>query len=132
LFTTNFKISFAQTDPGGILFFAELFKITHIAYEQFLESFETEKNYFLNDEFVIPIVHTEADFISPIKFGDEINCTIVIENIGTSSFSLGYKFYEDDKAVATSKTTHVVVDKANFTKTNIPNELLLKLNEHLV
>ncbi|MEE9432113.1 MAG: acyl-CoA thioesterase [Melioribacteraceae bacterium] len=131
MFTTKYKISFGETDPGGILFFAELFKITHIVYEEFLESFKTKKNYFIDDEFIIPIVHTEADFISPIKFGDEIKCVVIVGHIGSSSFNLEYQFKKNDKTMATSKTVHVVVKKKEFNKTRIPKDVLVKLNEHL-
>lgn len=130
MFTTKYKISFGETDPGGIIFFAELFKITHIVYERFFESFETNKNYFLDNEFIIPIVHTEADFVLPMKFGDEIKCTVMVEHIGSTSFSLKYHFQKNDKIMATSKTTHVMVNKNNFVKTKIPIELVVKLKEH--
>lgn len=130
MFTTKYKISFGETDPGGIIFFAELFKITHIIYERFFESFETEKNYFLDDEFIIPIVHTEADFILPMKFGDEIKCTVMVESIGSTSFTLKYNFQKKDIIMATSITTHIVVKRNDFIKTKIPSELEVKLKEH--
>ncbi|MCP5062211.1 MAG: acyl-CoA thioesterase [Ignavibacteriae bacterium] len=130
MFTTKYKISFGETDPGGIIFFAELFKITHIVYERLFENFGTKRNYFLDDEFMIPIVHTEADFVSPMKFGDEIKCTVMVEDIGSTSFLLKYQFQKNDKIMATSKTTHVMVNKNNFVKTKIPIELMEKLKEH--
>ena len=131
MFTTKYKISFGETDPGGILFFAELFKITHIVYERFLESFKTKRNYFLDDEHIIPIVHTEADFVSPLKFGDEVMCSVAVKHIGNSSFSLEYQFKKNDKTMATSKTTHVIVGRSDFMKTKIPKDLLSRLSEHL-
>lgn len=130
MFSTNYKISFSETDPGGILFFAEFFKIAHITYERFLESFNLKKNYFIDNEYAIPIIHSKADFLSPVKFGDELNCEVIVSKIGITSFELSYALKNKDLITAKIYTKHVVVRKKDFIKTNIPNELIEKLKEH--
>ena len=131
MFSTKYKVAFSDTDPGGIVFFAELFKIAHIGYERFFESLSLERNYFMNDDFVVPIVNSSADFYSPVKFGEELDCFVNVEAIGTTSFTLKYKLQVGDQLKTEVKTKHVVVNKNNFEKTDIPIELLVKLKEHL-
>lgn len=130
MFTTKYKIAFCETDPGGILFFAEFFKIAHVAYERFFESLNLEKNYFLDDEYILPIVHSNADYLSPVKFGDELVCEVKVGKIGITSFELVYLLMNKDKTAAKILTKHVAVKKKGFEKAEIPNELLGKLKEN--
>jgi len=130
LFATHYKIAFSETDPGGILFFAEFFKIAHITYERFFESLNLDKNYFLDDEYILPIVHSSADYISPVRFGDELYCKVYVGNIGETSFELIYTLKNKDKVAAKVLTKHVVVKKIKFEKAPIPNDLLIKLTEN--
>jgi acyl-CoA thioester hydrolase len=123
---------FSDTDPGGIVFFANFFKIAHFGYEQFFESLNLKKNYFLDEEFVIPIVNSNANFKSPVKFGDTILCGIYVEKVGKSSFTLKYDMLVNDKIAAEVNTSHVFVKKNGFVKTDLPKDLTLVLTEHLI
>jgi YbgC/YbaW family acyl-CoA thioester hydrolase len=130
LFNTNYKIAFSETDPGGIVFFAEFFKIAHITYERFFDSLDLDRNYFLDDKFILPIVHSSADYISPVKFGDELNCELTVGSIGNTSFELKYTLYNKSNIAAKIITKHVVVAKDEFKKTSIPDDLLNALTEN--
>lgn len=123
MFTTDYKVSFSDTDPGGILFYGEIFNIAHIAYELFFESMNLEKNYFIDHLFAIPIVHAEADYLSPAKFGDKLKIQLTVSEVGKSSFELKYKITSSQKPIAKIKTNHVVVSKNNFTSVDIPENL---------
>lgn len=130
MFSTNYKITFSETDPGGILFFAEFFKIAHITYERFFEQLELDRNYFLDDEFILPIVHSEADYISPVKFGDELICEVLVGDIRETSFELKYTLINKTIVAAKISTKHVVVKKKEFEKSEIPAILLSRLREN--
>jgi YbgC/YbaW family acyl-CoA thioester hydrolase len=130
MFKTNYRIACAETDPGGILFFAEFLKIAHIAYERFFESLNLERNFFLDDTFILPIVHTSADYLSPVRFGDELECRLTVGDIGRTSFELKYTLLNNEITAAKVITKHVVVKKKEFKKAKIPHELLVKLKEH--
>lgn len=131
VFNTKYKITFSETDPGGIVFFAEFFKIAHITYERFFDSLDLDRNYFLDKKFIIPIVHSNADYISPVKFGDELNCELIVGEIGKTSFELKYTLYNKDQIAAKILTKHVVVLKDEFKKSAIPANLLeaLRVNQ---
>lgn len=130
MFTTNYQITFSETDPGGILFFAEFFKIAHISYERFLQSINPDKNYFQDDEVIIPIVHSSADFKNPVKFNDNLTCEIIVGNISESTFELNHTLKNKNKIAANIKTVHTVITKKDFIKRDIPVELLEKLKEN--
>lgn len=130
MFSTKYKVTFSETDPGGILFFAEYFKIAHIIYERFFDSLKLDRNYFIDDTFGLPIVHSHADYNSPVKFGDELDCTVYVGNIGESSFELKYQMKNKDAFAAKILTKHVVVLKNGFKKAPIPEALLNRLKEN--
>ena len=130
MFTTNYKIAFCETDPGGILFFAEFFKIAHITYERFFDNLDLDRNYFLDDKYILPIVHSSADYVSPVKFGDELNCEVKVGNIGTTSFELVYTLRNKNNISAKVLTKHVVVIKDSFEKAPIPEILRIRLKEN--
>ena len=130
MFNTTYKIAFSDTDPGGIVFFAEFFNIAHITYERFFETLDLDRNYFLDEKFILPIVHSRADYISPVKFGDELKCEVTVGKIGDTSFELKYKLHNREKIAAEILTKHVVVLKTEFKKTSIPPDLLIALREN--
>jgi len=132
MFTTKSKIYFYDCDPAGIMFFANIFKFAHSAYEDFMKCLETEQNYFLNSNFVLPIIHSEADYLLPLKAGDEVEINVIVSQLKNSSFELSYNVYVSDKTVAKVKTVHVCVKKEGFIKTELPEDLHNKLKGYLV
>jgi acyl-CoA thioester hydrolase/1,4-dihydroxy-2-naphthoyl-CoA hydrolase len=133
MFSSNQKIFFYDADPAGIIFYANLFKIAHAAYEEFMGHLKLDRNYFFDKDFVLPIVHTEGDFLKPIKVGDELKVEIWVSQIKKSSFELNYKFSQMNNHVAAKvKTVHVCVSKITFVKTEVPFDLKSKLRQHLI
>lgn len=131
MFTTKVKIYFYDADPAGIIFYASIFKYVHAAYEDFLRSLSTERNFFFDQDYILPIMHAEADFIKPIKVGDELVVELVISMLKKSSFEVTYRFYRNKEFTALAKTVHVCVFKEKFEKIELPNELYDKLSYHL-
>ena len=128
MFKEKIKISFYDCDPAGILFYANLFKFAHKAYEALISSFDLPINYFENNEYVVPIIHAEGDYSIPMKPGVEINVSVEVTQIRKSSFELSYKFINNNsKVCAEVKTVHVFVDNKSFEKISIPVQVLKKI-----
>ncbi|MDQ7817725.1 MAG: thioesterase family protein [Melioribacteraceae bacterium] len=133
MFNTNIKVYFFDADPAGIIFYASLFKFSHSAYEDLMRQLKLDRNYFFDPEFVLPIVHTESDYLKPIKVGDDLKIDVWVSRLMKSSFELSYKFHQSDYDVAaTAKTVHVCVSKAGFKKVELPADLFSKLSQHLI
>lgn len=128
MFKREIKINFYDCDPAGILFYANLFKFAHKTYEALIESFKLVAGYFNNENFVVPIIHTEGNYFIPMKPGDKFEVSVHASQIRTSSFELTYNFTDKkSKVFAQVKTVHVFVDKKTFEKINIPTEILKNL-----
>ncbi|MBW2319215.1 MAG: hypothetical protein JRF24_11180 [Deltaproteobacteria bacterium] len=69
-------------------------------------------------DFLLPIVHAEADYKGGLCLGDEFDIFLKSE-VGDSSFVLSYSFKDSDGNVSAEiKTVHVSVNKE--TKKKIP------------
>ena len=132
MFYSDYKIKFGQCDPGGIMYFAELFDLAHWAYEDMLLESLPENNYFTHDQIVIPLVHAEADYINPLKLHQNVTLKLTVGDIKTTSFQLITEFSDQSENLSAKvKTVHVCVSKDSFDKTEIPNDLREALSKHL-
>ncbi|MCG6913976.1 acyl-CoA thioesterase [bacterium BMS3Abin03] len=125
------RINFYDCDPAGILFYANIFRMCHSAYEKLVSTFELKKDYWRNDEFAVPIIKSSADYIKPFKSGDEINIQVSVSDLRESSFELTYKCTNQFKDFcAEVKTVHVFVDKKSWQKANLLSEIVEGLKSH--
>ncbi len=131
MYSIETRINFYDCDPAGILFYANIFKKAHQAYEQFLEFLELEVDFFDNDKIVLPIIQAEADYKNILVAGDVINIEVLVSSLRDSSFELTYFFVDENRNInATVKTVHVSVNKENFEKILLNSELKEKLALH--
>lgn len=125
------RINFYDCDPAGILFYANIFRMCHSAYEKLVADFKLKKDYWRNDDFAVPIIKSTADYLKPFKSGDEINIQVTVSELRESSFELTYKCSNQfNDLCAEVKTIHVFVDKQLWKKTNLLPEINEGLNLH--
>lgn len=135
MFITQNKVRMHDTDMAGVIFFAKQFRYAHDALEEFMLhlgiSFD---KLFHDDHFVFVIVHAEADYLAPLRVGDNLDIHVSIENVGSSSFTVFYQIYRksDQLFVGTAKTVHVTLDSKTRQKIPIPAALKFKLQQHKV
>lgn len=110
-------INFYDCDPAGILFYARIYELTHAAYEGMIESFNLGEDYWANDEYIVPILRSEAKYHKPITYGQVITVEVGVSQIKTSSFELQYKCRnENDDVCVEVKTVHVLINKTTWKK----------------
>jgi 4-hydroxybenzoyl-CoA thioesterase len=91
--TRAVRIEWGDCDPAGIIFFPNYFRIfdhsTAMLFEAVLGM--TKLDMFKNLEFTgWPLVRTQAKFIKPTRFGDDVTVVSTIA-FGRSSFEVGHK-----------------------------------------
>ena len=119
-------INFYDCDPAGILFYARIYELTHAAYEGLVDSFNLKEDYWANDDYVVPIIHSEAKYHKPITYGQVITVEVSVTQIKTSSFELQYDCKNENGEVCVAvKTVHVLIDKITWKK-NPLNESMKK------
>ena len=94
-------------------------------YEEMLEEIGFSISEILeHEDFLLPIIHSEADYKRPIKAGDELAINAAVDHIGNTSFSVVYQILNvENNVAATVKTVVVVIDKKTGKKRKIPERL---------
>lgn len=125
LFSTPRKIRFQDIDAAGIIFFAKVFDLFHDAYSDCLQAggvplFEV----LAKGVWIAPIVHAEADYRQPLRFGDEITVEITSAQLKERSMVIEYALRHSSGLVyVTGKTAHVFVEKASMRPCPVPDEV---------
>lgn len=133
MFQYKRRINFFDCDPAGILFFGRIFQLCHEAYEAMIESFNLKDNYWMNENFVVPIIHSEAKYRKPLHAGETVEIEITVTNLKDSSFELTYVCKNNkDEVTNNVRTVHVFVNKETWKKTKIIGEVKEGLCKHLV
>jgi 1,4-dihydroxy-2-naphthoyl-CoA hydrolase len=118
-----------HTDAAGIIYFTSIFVLAHECYESFLEQGSSIRAILDDGEYLIPIVHAEADYKKPLKVSDKVSIEMSLSKMSKSSFELSYTFFnESTEIAATAKTVHVVIGRSTQRGVEIPQFLKTTLS----
>lgn len=125
MYSYETSVKLHDTDAAGLLFFAHQLTMVHDAYESFMESVGFSLASVIRESnFLIAIVHTEADFTKPLYVGDQLKIELTVEKLGDSSYTLVYELLTDNQESAgKAKTVHVCIDKESRKKKSLPEGL---------
>lgn len=130
MFEYNYIIKFHDVDAAGIIFFSNAYKIAHDAYQELMNSFKLEEDFFQNKKYAFPIIHSEADYLKPLQFNDKIIVKANTNRVSNTSYEFNFNFYNtNDEVCVVVKTVHVCVELKSFKKSSLPELLKDKLKE---
>lgn len=133
IFKTTKRVTFREADPAQIMFFGNIFGFAHDAFEEFIvHAGFTWDEWFRTKEFMVPIRHSEAEYLNPFIPGKIYDIAVTIEKIGTTSFTMRYQFSKGQKIHAIVQMTHVVLDQKTKEKMQIPELFIQRLNPYLL
>jgi 1,4-dihydroxy-2-naphthoyl-CoA hydrolase len=132
MYTYNTSVKLHDADAAGLLFFSRHFKLAHDAYESFMESIGFSFANIINErDFLLLIVHAEADYRTPVFTGDRVTIKLTVPRVGETSYALSYDLIGvDGTAISNLTTVHVCVDKVRHQKKALPDSLRRALKEH--
>ena len=93
------RVYYEDTDAQGRVYFANYFKFMERARTEWLRHLGIEQDVLLNEErrfFVV--VDTQADFLMPASFNDELLVTVGLLKVSRASFLLEQKIYRKNTA----------------------------------
>jgi len=125
MFVYRKTVRLYHTDAAGILYYSNIYKMAHDAYEEMLKKIELSVFYILNEsDFLLPFVHSEADYKGTITVGMELDIHLQVERIGDTAYTLCYHFLDEKGVeVAFVKTVSVSVNKRTLQKIPLPEKL---------
>jgi 1,4-dihydroxy-2-naphthoyl-CoA hydrolase len=129
----HFRVQLHDTDSAGRLFFAHLFRHAHDAYEAFMDQLGLPLDDLIRTgEILLPLVHAEADYLQPMCHGDQIRVSLVVQEIRTRSFAIGYRFETPEGLLAaTARTVHVHINRDGSTGSALPESMRAALIPYL-
>jgi YbgC/YbaW family acyl-CoA thioester hydrolase len=123
-FRHEIGVRFQDVDAAGIVFFARLLEYMHDAYVSALSDLGTELSSVIRHRtFAAPLRHAEADFFSPLRFGDTVMVSIVAAHVEPTEIVLGYQVTHKTagNVSAVGQTVHTFVDPKTFERIPVPD-----------
>lgn len=126
------KIQLYHVDAAGLIFYGQLFSITHNTFSAFLEHHQISiRERLEKKDYFFPVVHVDANYLKPIRLEDVLKIEMTVEGIKESSFSVRYQLFNHDLLMATVLIVHVAIDAKSHTKQDIPSPLRSVLEKYL-
>lgn len=131
IFRHPHTIRFGETDCAGIVYYPNFFDVYQQTEEEFWEAIGHPLPQWI-EKWGLPIVHAEADFKRPVRFGDVLNIELTVARLGNSSLTFHFEasIVGQDHRCAIAEISHVLVDRATFEPTPLPNEMRTRLLEY--
>ncbi|MDB4559473.1 acyl-CoA thioesterase [Planctomycetota bacterium] len=94
-YNTVIQVRFGHVDPAGIAYFPRIFDYVHDVFEGLWEEHVGRRYYHLLQEQRVgfPLVHSEVDFSTPLRFGDRPVVSVTCFKLGRTSLGLRYRFH---------------------------------------
>ena len=127
LITIPCRVRLADTDAAGVVYFAHLLHICHIAYEEaLLQCGINLHNYLQAGTIAIPIVHGEIDCFHPVTWGDLVLIALTPQLLSETHLTIDYELTpENDRAklLARGQTQHISIDPQTRQRVPLPHEI---------
>ncbi len=132
-FCYEYTVQFRDTDAAGVVYFASILSICHVAYEASLIQAGIDLKLFVtNAKFAVPITHVSADFFRPLFCGDRIMIELTPKSIDNYQFEIEYQIRSScESGCVTAITKHVVIDPNTRKRKKLPEILMNWLNSFL-
>jgi 1,4-dihydroxy-2-naphthoyl-CoA hydrolase len=128
-FGYQFSVMMSSIDRAGVLFYPELFRHAHDAYEAFMAQLGQDlPGIFAAGDLHIPVVHAEADYLLPLTHGESVAVTVTAGGVGNSSFTIDCVFVDaQGRTAAKVRSVHVCIDPLSRQPAPLPAALREKL-----
>jgi 4-hydroxybenzoyl-CoA thioesterase len=134
-YVQSLRVRFEEVDFARIVYFPRLFGYCHSVFEDFFEKEIgiTYADMLIKRRVGFPVVRTEGDFKSPLRFGDLCRVVMETNNLGRRSVTCGYRLYlaESDTLCAEVEIVSVVIDMDKFQSVDIPKDVSTAFLRHL-
>ena len=120
------RVDFPMIDLAQVVYYPEYFDLAHRFFEESWEHIcgipypvMTQKMHL-----GFPAVHTSADHLAPLRYGDTVHCKLWIESVGNSSVVWKYQYRNQDETLCwEARIVTVCVDMQTFEKRDVPDDI---------
>lgn len=129
VYACDYLVHFHDTDAAGVVYFANVLRICHQAYENslFQAGFDL-KSFFQNDSFALPIIHAEVDFFCPLFCGDQLSINLTPHIVTNKIFQIDYEIIKNSSISVKAQTKHMAIAINTRKSQDLPTEILKWIN----
>lgn len=124
-FTLLLRVRYGECDAQQVVFNARYGDYIDIAATEFYRALFGSYQALLDRGLDSQVVRMSTDWSSPARFDDVLALQVQTLRLGTTSYCLqvGIVHHAEQRLVARSEITYVMVDALNFSKVVIPDDL---------
>ena len=124
-FAHRITVGLGRSDAAGVIYFTEALDLAHEAAEAFLDSVGLPISALLRPGHVrLPVVHAEADYLSPVRPGDRIELRLSALRVGHSSVSFEWVAVQHDGTEAfRTRIVHACIDPVGGRSAPVPDDV---------
>ena len=132
-FTVSREIRFSDSDPAGIVFYAEFFRMFNDLFEDWLVKrlgidFADQ---FQNEQRMFPLVHVEVDFKEARRMGQKMDLSLILTKLGRSSICYDIVGHDDGMEILRGSFVTCIASKKSMSTIEIPAEFRLAMEEYM-
>lgn len=133
IYKRRIQIRFREGDPARILYSGNLFSLAHDTFEEFIQqALGLEwKDWFLPKDAIVPIRHTECDFLAPFLPGEFYDVQVLVAKFGKTSMQMKYVFTQGERTHAVLTMVHAFLDPKTKEKMEVPAWVRAKFSPYL-
>jgi acyl-CoA thioester hydrolase len=119
---------YAEVDQQGVVFNGHYLTWFDEACTGFLDHIGFTYPGLVDTGHDMQVVHTEIDFLAPVRYRDSVRVAVVCERIGSTSFTLGFGVLRSndvtpEQIAIRGHSVYVVVSTQDWAKRPIPDQL---------
>lgn len=119
---------YAEIDQQGVVFNGHYLTWFDETFGALLDHLGESYPDLIASGFDVQVVHSEIDYLAPVRWRDAVRVTAQCERLGTTSFTLGYTVLSSDattteRAAVIGRNVYVVVSTADRAKRPVPEPL---------
>lgn len=131
-FTFTTPVRFSDVDHAGIVYYPRFFHLFHLAFEELFRERIGPRAYLdvLDRRRVgFPAVRAEADYRSPLRFGDTVDVEVTVPRLGKKSITFRYRVWRAAEAdrprvlAAEGQVVCAVTDLRQFVAVDVPEDI---------
>ena len=121
--THRLRVRYGECDPQGVVFNAQYFAYFDVVLTELWREAAGGYAAMMEDGIDLQVVEATARYKAPARFDDELDLTIEVTHLGTTSMVTGITIDRDGTRIAEGELAHVFVDAETLTKIPIPDRL---------
>lgn len=133
-FRSEIRVRFGDEDHAQIVYYPRFFDFFHQVFEDFFDDCGFPYRRVLDEDRIgWPAVHAEAEYKSPLRFGDVLVVDLTLEKLGTKSATFVYRGTQKKNGalVVVGRIVAACIHMDTFTAKEIPEKYRALFQQHL-